>query len=497
MKSHTILIIDDSPDSIEILRNILNKNYKVQAALNGPTALQLLSKQNTPDLILLDVLMPEMDGFEVCSILKTNEITVDIPIIFISALQDVDAKVKGLTLGGVDFISKPFNTDEVLARVNTHLRLKEIRQQLESEVEDKTQELARVNTQKALLLESIVEGVLGLDLNGLITFTNPAAYTLLGYSDDALIGKSIETLFDVKYDENIQVPDQETNFLSSMIGDKAKKHISQLIYRQDGSSFPTELNCAPVQEGKQITGFVTSFIDISERKKIERMQNEFISMVSHELRTPLTAINGSLGLITGGVVGDVSTDVTDLVNRAQFNCDRLEKLINDLLEINSLTSGTLLLKLQIIGINELVNRAITMLDCDAKKCDVEIRNEINTNASIECDIPHMTQVFYNVLSNAIKFSPKNSTVRLTCEETTDSIKLLISDKGCGIPEAFKEKVFLRFSQADSSNVRKKGGTGLGLAIAKEILDQHNGQISFESEEGLGTTFSIELPLATA
>lgn len=237
-------------------------------------------------------------------------------------------------------------------------------------------------------------------------------------------------------------------------------------------------------------------IDISESKAMERMKNEFISTVSHELRTPLTSIRGSLGLIVGGVTGDLPPKAHTMIDIAYKNSERLVRLINDILDIEKIESGKMVLDLQPIT---LLPFAHTVLDANkayGETLGVSFRLEsrnLDQESMILADSDRLMQVFANLLSNAAKYSPRGGEVVVALMNHDGAIRVEVRDNGGGIPEEFIGRIFQKFSQADSSDTRQKGGTGLGLSISKALVEQMQGSIGFDTVAGVGTTFYFELP----
>jgi len=268
----------------------------------------------------------------------------------------------------------------------------------------------------------------------------------------------------------------------------------QQIICKDGSTYP-----ALVQGWRIINSagrpLVWSLIeDISERKKVELMKNQFISTVSHELRTPLTAIAGSLGLITGGALGPVPDQMHRLITIAASNSDQLKRLIDDLLDMEKLVSGTLTMTLRPQRISPLVREAIERLSTYAEERHISVRfNDRHPGYQATIDSQRLGQAFANLLSNAIKFSPENGEVLVSTEIGNGYFRIRVSDRGPGIPAEFRSRIFQKFAQADSSDTRDDRGTGLGLAITREIMVQMGGRVDFESVEGQGASFWLEIP----
>jgi PAS domain S-box-containing protein len=233
--------------------------------------------------------------------------------------------------------------------------------------------------------------------------------------------------------------------------------------------------------------------DITERKKVERLKNEFVSTVSHELRTPLTAIRGSLGLVLGGVAGPIPPQVQSMLDIAYKNCERLILLINDILDIEKIESGKLVFNPKVVEMMPLVQQALEVNRAYAEQYGVTFSlDQSLSEARVKADPDRLMQVFANLLSNAAKFSPTGETVSIAVARREQTIRVSVTDHGNGIPADFQERIFQKFAQADSSNTRQKGGTGLGLSISKTIIEKMGGQIGFETTPGKGTTFFFDL-----
>lgn len=247
------------------------------------------------------------------------------------------------------------------------------------------------------------------------------------------------------------------------------------------------------QEG-EVIGFYSLASDITELKRIDRMKSEFVSTVSHELRTPLTSIRGSLGLISGGVAGQLPEAVKTLVGIAKNNCERLIRLINDILDIEKIESGKMRLELQVIELKPLLVQALAATEGFGAAQNVGLKLEVvDDSLQVNVDSDRLTQVVTNLLSNAMKFSPAGDAVEVHVSRGGLGVRVEVRDHGPGIPEEFRSRIFQKFSQADSSDTRQKGGTGLGLNISRAIIERLGGQIGFTTDAGVGTTFFFELP----
>ncbi|HNB24700.1 MAG TPA: ATP-binding protein, partial [Candidatus Melainabacteria bacterium] len=280
----------------------------------------------------------------------------------------------------------------------------------------------------------------------------------------------------------------------SQFGEKHVIGIGEEIQgrRKDGSTFPVEAALSVLNLGDRriYTGIVR---DITARKEAEKRVSEFYSTVSHELRTPLTSIRTALGLMTSGAVGELTQKGGHLVRIAGGECDRLIRLINDILDFRKIEAGKLMLKPQLTNPQSLVDTTFQAIRGLADDAGVTLTKYIEFNEALHCDPDRIVQVLTNLISNAIKFSEKGKEVKIIVSETPiGRARFAIVDQGPGIRDDQMNKLFAKFQQLDSSDTRKKGGTGLGLAISKAIILQHGGEIGVETEAGKGSTFWFEL-----
>ena len=240
---------------------------------------------------------------------------------------------------------------------------------------------------------------------------------------------------------------------------------------------------------------LTIIRDVTRERNVERLKNEFISTVSHELRTPLTAIVGYLGLLHGGVVSDIPKEANDMIVNANSNANRLSSLIDDILDLQKISGGHIQYSMIDVPISEFIKQTIELNQGYASKYHVQlVYDNLDDEINFRIDENRMHQVMANLISNAIKYSPQGDKVSVQVKCNHDQINISVTDNGAGIPKEFRNQVFEKFTQSDSSDTRKVGGTGLGLSISKMIVEAHGGNIDFETEIGKGTTFNIYLPI---
>jgi PAS domain S-box-containing protein len=375
----------------------------------------------------------------------------------------------------------------LLARDNAALR-----RGLERRVNDQTADLRRLARQTEVLLSSVGDGIYGVDHEGRVTFINPSGAGALGYEPHDLHGRKAHDMFHAPDADGTPFP-AEGCYVADAIRDGMLATAEADTYiRADGSSFPVEITASPVVDDDRLQGAVVAFRDVTQRREIDRMKDEFLSVVSHELRTPLTSIRGSLGLIASGKLGDLTPRAESMVTIALQSSERLTRLINDLLDMERIESGTRPMEVAAHDAQQLLAAAAKQIDGLATS--VGVRVEVGPSAGrVLADDDGIMQTLTNLLGNAIKYSERGETVRLDAIEGEGLVLFRVHDQGRGIPADKLESIFERFEQVDSSDARQKGGTGLGLAISRSIIERHGGRIWAESELGVGTTVQFTLP----
>ena len=374
----------------------------------------------------------------------------------------------------------------------------EIQAQLAEQLDsllDAHREVQAAGRKLRLFSERAPISVFELDPGATILDMNPAAENLFGYAAPELVGRSWIAMV-LGPDERSRAQTWWPGFVAA---GKPVTLIAEQCLRRDGLELACEWTLTPLsdEEGR-VNSIVLQGRDITQQRAAERMRSEFTSTLSHELRTPLTSILGSLQLLRSGALGDMDKDQGELVEVAERNGQRLLDLINEVLDIEKIESGRLTLMPEPMPIDSLLNESVRLNQgyADRFRANLALHGAV-PGVIVRADRKRLMQVMTNLLSNAAKFSPPNSAVDVSVSRPGDTVRVEVSDRGPGIPEAFRSKIFGRFAQADSADSRIKGGTGLGLAISKRLIELMQGRIGFEDRSGGGTTFFFELPVLSS
>ncbi len=411
-----ILVVDDQPDNLELLTTLLTaQGYNVRQVMSGYLALEE-ARENPPDLILLDIRMPDIDGYKICSLLKANQRTCDIPVIFLSALQNAKDKVTAFEVGGADYIPKPFHIEEVVARVKHQLTIRHLSVQLKEQNQTLQQEIRdRINAQIAL-----------------------------------------------------QTLNQELESRVQSRTAELKEANEQLL------TLEVQLREALAQE-----------------KELNQFRSRIIATISHEYRTPLTTLSSSAEILDKYRHKLTEEKQHKHLQRIHSAVKHLTHLVSDVLFLSQAELDKVQLNPIPLDLAEFCREIVEELQSDPNHGNIIQFTYQGICPHQEWDERVLRQILTNLLSNAIKYSPKGGLIdfKLICQD--DQVTLQIKDQGIGIPKENQERLFESFHRA--SNVGSIQGTGLGLSIVQKCVELYAGKIDFESEEGVGTTFTIKLP----
>ena len=496
--SARILLADDNADMRDYLARLLNNCYRVETVADGIAALDAV-RANPPDLVLCDVMMSGINGFELLRVLRADPQTQEIPIILLSARAGEESRIEGLAAGADDYLIKPFSTKELLARIEGTLKLAELRrttQNLRSQTK-----IAQASLKSVLY--SLRDGFYTLDRHWNFTYANPRLLEIADLPYEAMIDRNIWELYPDVLDTEF-----EHQFRRAM---KEKIPLQfEFYYAPWNRWFENRIYGVP-------DGLAVLVADISDRKYIERereqllvketlarskaeelnrLKDEFLAIVSHELRTPLNPILGWSQLLTTGRLNPEQT--VEGIAVIERNAKLQAQLIDDLLDVSRILRGKIKLNKIPLNFANIIRAAIATVELTAKAKSIAIVTDFQTDAIVSADAQRLQQIVWNLLSNAIKFTPEAGQVTVKLDMTEDYACLQVIDTGRGIEPEFLPHVFDRFRQADSASTRDFGGLGLGLAIVSNLTELHDGSIAVASPGiGQGSTFSLKLPLKLA
>ncbi|MFD2367384.1 ATP-binding protein [Pseudoduganella sp. GCM10020061] len=396
-------------------------------------------------------------------------------------------EVESLSGALSDLVGQLVQQKDALAELNVSLeqRVAERTRELASALEVVRIEQERVRT----IVETAQDAYVATDLAGRVIEWNAAAERMFGWSKAEAIGASLP---DLVLPEALRARFRQTYLALESGRLDVSGRLQRTVIDRAGREFPVELSVGMLSDRGQT--FVSAFLhDISERRKIEQLKNEFISTVSHELRTPLTSISASLSMLNDGMAGELPEDIRVLIGIANASCERLVRLVNNVLDIEKIEAGGVAYDIGEQDVCALVESAAASMQAFAQEHGVTLAARCADGLRARTDADAVSQVLANLLSNAIKFSQRGGEVQLRAEPHESGVRIVVADNGRGIPLAFRSTIFQKFAQADASDSRERGGTGLGLAITKRIVEDLGGSIGFDSEEGKGTSFYVILP----
>ncbi|MCP4697288.1 MAG: response regulator [Gammaproteobacteria bacterium] len=526
-----ILIVDDNKNNLYTLRNLLEAHIKARIieAESGLEALETLLADPV-DLIILDVQMPEMDGFETAEMIRSRKKTEHVPIVFLTAAyKSEEFKQKGFTLGAADYLTKPIDPPQLINRVKSYLRFIEqerrhnqdlslANRQLQDEIKEREQaqaSLQSLSRQNRLILETAGDGIFGLDTQGRTTFLNPAAAGILGYTAEELVGHNQHEIMHYAKPDGTPNPCGACSICQALKDGRGHRVDDEVFWRKNGSPVPVEYIATPILKDQNISGVVVSFRDITEHKKNEAelqqakevaeyanySKSRFLANMSHELRTPLNAVIGYSEMLTEDAEDQGQTDFIPDLQRINSAGTHLLGLINAVLDISKIEAGKMDLYLEDFDLAGLLNAVVSTARPVVEKKSNTLKIELgDALGEMHADQTKLQQILLNLLSNAGKFTSQGI-VSLQVERNTlhedeegrDWISFSVMDDGIGITPEQQQKLFQPFTQADPSTTRKYGGTGLGLSISKKFAEMMGGTLGVSSNFGAGSRFIIQLP----
>ncbi len=520
-KNVSILLVDDAPNNLVALEAILDPlGHKLVKAGSGEEALKHLL-QGDFALILLDVQMPGIDGFETASLIKSHTRTASIPIIFITAISRDAAHVfKGYAHGAVDYMLKPFDPDilrsKVAVFVDLHVKAQKIRQQA-AMLRQRDMELLERRGQERYrrLAESMPLLMWGARADGTFYYGNRAWVEFSGAPSDDLAG-----LFDPRFLHDEDLAHVDAVWRNSIRNGTPLELELRLRRASDGVSLWHLVRAVPERDERGIVeGWIITAMDIDERRReaqmraelLEREQHarahaeaanrtkdEFLATVSHELRTPLNAILGWVHMLRAGMLDEART--ARAIETIERNAHAQTQLVDDILDVSRIITGKLRLNLKPMQLRPVVQAAVETVKpaADAKGVALSCVFGSMADEEIAGDPGRIQQIIWNLVANAVKFTPRGGTVEVTVNRGGMQCDLTVSDSGAGISPDFLPFVFERFRQADSATTRNHGGLGLGLAIVRHLVELHGGTVrAMSTGLGNGASFTVTLPIRAA
>jgi len=507
-----VLLVDDRPENLLALEAILNSpSYNLVQASSGTEALRCLLNQDFA-VILLDVQMPGMDGFETATLIRSRDRSRSTPIIFITAFSSNDTHVfKGYSLGAVDYLFKPVKPEILTSKVQVFVELF----QKTVEVKQQATQLAAVNSELSKSEERFRTlcacsplGIYVADVEGRCTYINPRC--------QAICGLTLEESLAEVWQREVHPEDRDRVVADWLAWIKESQEYSN-EFRLAGSETVRwiHVQSSPMfSDLGKLIGHVGTVRDITDRKQAEeergrlireqvarqeaeranQMKDEFLAILSHELRTPLNAILGWSRLLRVKKFDEETIDKA--LETIERNAKSQAQLIEDILDVSRILRGKLNLNKHPIRLESVIELAIDSLQplAEEKSIVLELTSSPNVGEVIG-DFDRLQQIVWNLLSNAIKFTQEEGKVEVRLESVGDEAQIQIIDNGIGIEPDFLPYVFDRFRQADSSTTRSYGGLGLGLAIVRHLVEQHGGKVDAENNPGEGAKFTVALPLA--
>ena len=501
-----VLIVDDLKANLVALKRLLSRvDAEVITANSGNQALAL-SLDHDFALILLDVQMPDIDGYEVAELLRGEERTREVPIIFVTAAhKDDHHRLRGYGAGAVDYIEKPIDDVVLLSKVRVFIDLYRSHDQLQREIEERRKREEKSQLLAGTIFAASAEAILVSDADNVVITVNPAFCQVTGYQPDEIVGKSPRVLQSGLHDREF--------FATLWAQLLDEDHWQGEIWnrRKNGEVYPEWLSISVVRNAEgAITNYVGIFSDITKRKRVEQELTEsrlaaeaanqaksrFLANMSHELRTPLNAILGFAELI------DLELHRTALPGRwlenlrdIQASGRHLLELLSDLLDMAKIEAGKWTVNAASVATAPLVADCIRLVQGQARIGGIALEFDLSqAPARFLGDARAIKQCLLNLLSNAIKFTPAGGLVRISVARQGAQVAFCVKDTGIGIPAEDIPRLMLPFEQGRPAVYQSGQGTGLGLALVKSIVDLHGGTVTIDSQCGCGTSVTITLPL---
>jgi len=485
-----ILLVDDESQFRDTTRRLLTrKGYHVVTAENGQSALHVLTEVEV-DVILLDLKMPVLGGEAVLEIIRNRY--PEVPVIIITGHGSMDIAVACMKKGASDFIVKPFEMDQLLIAVERTGEKKKLEEKAKQTQNELIRTLFDFNTEKKRLetiINCLANGVMVTNRNLEVVLHNPALMRLLG------ILERMENPFPVT---KIITDDSLIETLKKMqgAGFPENEMISQEI--NAGKTVLRAISAPALGPSKNVfwtvVGNVTVFEDITAFKRLDQMKSDFVNMVAHELRSPLVSVRQLNSVLLEGLAGPLGEKQEEFVSRGTRKIDALLELINDLLDVARIEAGKHVQHQVPSDVGRILKETVALMAPRAKARGIVLACPCRDLKPVQADPKNIEEVFNNLITNAINYSPEGGRVTVTAEVLGEHMQIKVEDTGVGIPAEELPKIFDKFYRVKHPKTRQVTGTGLGLSIVKGVVEAHHGTITVESVPDKGTVFRVLLPL---
>ncbi len=483
-----ILIVDDEKGlRLGTKRLLEEEGYIVNAAESGTEGLMYGTTIDF-DVAVIDLKMPDIDGMDVLKeIKKTHPNTV---CFIATAFASYETAIQATRIGAFGYIPKPFSPEELIYQIELGIKQRKLildAQRLEQEREKNLLELANEKSRLNAIIKSINEGVIVINTNGDLAYYNYSAIKLLGLN--ALqIGENVLNILPQQINEIVTKIFQSDKIM-------LKSYSTELSLNSKNEIF-LEAACTPIPNPDgSLAGVVIILSNITEYKRIEIIKNQFVSMVAHELKTPIAVVQGFLNIIKDDSLNINEEKKKEYLQRSTQRLKSLNDLVNDLLDISRLELKTKQKEIIDVNLCDIVNSTLQMLELEIAKREITIqKSAVDKIPLIKADYNEITRVVTNLLSNAIKYNKQKGKIFIDLNSTQNYVLFTVKDTGIGMKDSERQKLFSEFYRAKNENTRDISGTGLGLSIVKRIVDSYFGIIEVDSEYGVGTSFTIKLPI---
>lgn len=486
-KAHILIIDDEKGLRLGTQRLLEDEGYLVSVAGNGEEGIKLGTTQEY-DIAVIDLRMPDIDGLEVLKEIK--RVHPNTVCFIATAFASYETAIQATRIGAYGYIPKPFTPEEFIYQIEIGVKQRELilsAERLKKEREENLLELANEKSRLNAIIKSINEGVLVINKNGELAYYNYAALKFLNIAE-------------LKIGENIldKLPKKIIAVLNKIFSKNTflLKTYTEQIEIKPNNELTIEAACTPVPHPDgSLAGAVITIGNITEFKKIETIKSQFVSMVAHELKTPLAAVQGFLSIIKDESINVEEEKQKDYLNRSVVRLKSLTDLVNDLLDISRMELKSKQRELESIQIKDVLQNVLQMLELEIKKKNITVNKSIDDNVpAINADVNEITRLITNLLSNAIKYNKDEGWIDIKLSSSSNYLNLVIKDSGVGMKPEEKSKLFSEFYRAKNDRTRGISGTGLGLSIVKRIVESYHGKIEVDSEFGIGTSFTINLPI---